>query len=65
MQNVDLIVDINRCYPLSPGIKVKILWEGYIIWKNLPRFDVYSVASKQVKDFSKNWVTFSENLELY
>ena len=39
MQNVDLMVDINRFYPHSPGIKVKILWGGHKIWKNLPRFD--------------------------
>ena len=43
--------------------KVKILWEGHKIWKNIPLIlTYYSVKSKQMEDFFQIFSAYSENM---
>ena len=38
-------------------VKVKILWGGHKVWKNI---DIYSVTSKQMGDLFQIFVAFSD-----
>ena len=49
---------LPHCVDIFYG-KVKTLWEGHKIWKNLPILSHFSVASKQLGDFFIIFVAFS------